>query len=622
MDRQADLRLQDADDPITRHRGAALTEMDADARRQSAAAHEQTGGVAFDPLLLWSGLQPPLHGGEQGLRHRRRRQSAATQAFEHIIVAGDRQGLQNRLQRHLGQGLVYSGQGLLQGDPAQFDELLAFRSPDVAADGRTGPARDRQAAPVGGHFAFGPADDLDHVAVLKRRPHRLQFAVDLDPHGRVPDLGVDRIGEVQRHAAARQGHQPPLGREDEHLVQVHFELGVLDPIFAALAVLDHLNEMAQVLQRIASAALGHGLAVESIGLVLVAPMGRHAVFRHAIHRLCADLHLDPEAARPDHSGVKRAIVVRLGRRDEILEPLRHHRPFAMDDAQGAIAVVLGFHDHAETIDVGQGRETDRLALQLAPNRIGGLLPPEHMGAHARLGQNPLDLAGHAFDGAAMLQLQRLQPPFDGRLRRRIQIGEGQFFQLGRNRVDADRPSQRGIDFQRLAADPFALLRLDVLEGAHVVQTVRQLDQQHPDVPADGQDEFPQVLRLAGVLRLQLQPAQLGHAFDQDRDLFAEHLGDVVTRRRGVLDHIVQQGCDDGGCVELVVGQYARDLDRVGEIGIARGPHLRAVHLHRIDIGAVQQRFVGGRVIGLDGLDQLELTKNRRTLDGGGRFCSR
>jgi len=36
-----------------------------------------------------------------------------------------------------------------------------------------------------------------------------------------------------------------------------------------------------------------------------------------------------------------------------------------------------------------------------------------------------------------------------------------------------------------------------------------------------------------------------------------------------------------------------------------------VHLHRIDVGAIQQRLVGGRVIGPDRLDQLELAQDAR-----------
>lgn len=47
----------------------------------------------------------------------------------------------------------------------------------------------------------------------------------------------------------------------------------------------------------------------------------------------------------------------------------------MDDAQGAVTVVLALDDDAEAVDVRQGRKADRLALQLAPDGIGRLLAP-------------------------------------------------------------------------------------------------------------------------------------------------------------------------------------------------------------------------------------------------------
>ncbi|MNT04666.1 hypothetical protein D3C72_1392550 [compost metagenome] len=283
----------------------------------------------------------------------------------------------------------------------------------------------------------------------------------------------------------------------------------------------------------------------------------------------------------------------------------------MDDAQGAVTVVLGVDDDPEAIDVRQGGKSDRLPLQLAPDRIGRLLAPLHPRRNAGFAQHRLDFARHALDGAAVLQLQRLQTALDGDAGRGVQMLERQLLQLGGDGVDADGAAQRGIDFQRLAADALALLRLDVLQGPHVVQTVGQLDQQDPHVLGNGQDEFAQVLGLTRVLGLQLQSRQLGHALDQNGDLLAEHGGDVVTGGRGVLDHVVQQGRDDGRRVQLVVGQDARDLNRVRKIGVARGPQLRAVHLHRIDVGAVQQRLVGGGVIGLDRLDQFELAHDRR-----------
>ncbi|MNJ46079.1 hypothetical protein D3C77_412000 [compost metagenome] len=229
---------------------------------------------------------------------------------------------------------------------------------------------------------------------------------------------------------------------------------------------------------------------------------------------------------------------------------------------------------------------------------------------AGFGQDALDLRRDGLDGAAVLELQRLQAALDGDAGRGVQVLERQLLQLGGDGVDADRPAQRGVDFQRLAADALALLGLHIVKGAHVVQAVRQLDQQHPHVARNGEDEFAQVLGLARMLGLKLQSRQLGHAFDQDGDLLAEHGGDVVAGSRSILDHVVQQGGDDGRRVQAIVRQDAGDLDRMGEIGVARGSQLRAVHLHRIDVGAIQQRLVGGGIIGLDRLDQLELAHDR------------
>src|SRR5271167_280384 len=45
---------------------------------------------------------------------------------------------------------------------------------------------------------------------------------------------------------------------------------------------------------------------------------------------------------------------------------------------------------------------------------------------------------------------------------------------------------------------------------------------------------------------------------------------------------------------------------MGKVRVARIAQLRAVGLHRIDIGAIERVFVGARVVALDKLDQLEL----------------
>src|SRR6185437_7336943 len=54
------------------------------------------------------------------------------------------------------------------------------------------------------------------------------------------------------------------------------------------------------------------------------------------------------------------------------------------------------------------------------------------------------------------------------------------------------------------------------------------------------------------------------------------------------------------------GQDGRDLQRMSEIGIARGALLAAVRLHREHIGAIEQILVGVRIVAADPLDQFVL----------------
>ena len=189
----------------------------------------------------------------------------------------------------------------------------------------------------------------------------------------------------------------------------------------------------------------------------------------------------------------------------------------------------------------------------------------------------------------------------------IELGEGEILELVLHPVHADALGQRRIDVHRLARDPAALfVALDEAQRLHVVQAVGELDQQHADVLGHRQHELAEILGLLGLVGLQLDPRQLGDAVDQPRDLRTEHALDVVEGRDRVLDRVVQQPGDDRGAVELHLGEDAGDLDRMGEIGVARGAQLRAMRLHRIDVGTVERVLVGVRIVGFDPLDQLEL----------------
>ena len=112
------------------------------------------------------------------------------------------------------------------------------------------------------------------------------------------------------------------------------------------------------------------------------------------------------------------------------------------------------------------------------------------------------------------------------------------------------------------------------QRAHVVQAVGELDQENADVVGDRQQQLAQVLGLLGLARHQFQPLQLGETLHQRADLMPEDLVDFGAGGLGILDGVVQQRGDDGGVVELEVGENRRDFQRMRKIGIAGGPGLR------------------------------------------------
>ena len=104
-------------------------------------------------------------------------------------------------------------------------------------------------------------------------------------------------------------------------------------------------------------------------------------------------------------------------------------------------------------------------------------------------------------------MEQLQAPGDRGEGVGLQFLEGQRLHLVHDLVHADALGQRGVDIHRLAGDPPALVAVGhVMQRAHVVQPVGELDQQHADVVAQREQELAQILRGALILRLRLDLA--------------------------------------------------------------------------------------------------------------------
>ena len=155
-------------------------------------------------------------------------------------------------------------------------------------------------------------------------------------------------------------------------------------------------------------------------------------------------------------------------------------------------------------------------------------------AHVRLAVGAA-LGDHRLDLGVLARVQRL---------------EREVLELPLHLVDAEPVRERRVDLERLLRLLHLLLLAEVLDRAHVVQPVGELDQDHADVLGHRDDHLPVVLGLGLLARLELDARQLRDAVDELRDLVAELVANVVERRVGVLDDVVQQRGGDRLLVEL------------------------------------------------------------------------
>ena len=123
---------------------------------------------------------------------------------------------------------------------------------------------------------------------------------------------------------------------------------------------------------------------------------------------------------------------------------------------------------------------------------------------------------------------------------RLQVLEGQVFQLAAHLAHAQAVRDGRVDLDGLARDALAPLGAEIAQGAHVVQAVGQLDHDDADILHHGQQHLAEALGLAVLGGEEIQLAELGDAVDAARHLLAELLADLLDGDAGILHHVVQQ----------------------------------------------------------------------------------
>ena len=337
----------------------------------------------------------------------------------------------------------------------------------------------------------------------------------------------------------------------------------------------------------------------------------NAVFGDLLHLAGADLQLDALLARPDHRRMNRTVIVLLRRGDVVLEASRNDRPRGVHDAERLIALGNIADDDPEAENIRKLLEADGLALHLAPNRISALAPARDLGGDTAVAELFGELLFNFGDPAARCRGECFQPLAEHLVGVRIEFAERQILELVAHLLHAHAAGERSVDFKRLVGGAAPRLGRLVRQRAHIMQAIGELDQQNPNIVGDCQEELAQILGLLGLFGHEFEPLQLGQAFDQEPNLVTEHTVDLCPGGVGVLDRVVQERRRNRGVVELEIGEDRGDFEGMRNVRVAGCPLLPAMRAHGIDISPVEKLFVGLRVVLLDLVDQLVLTRLAR-----------
>src|SRR3989344_462146 len=254
----------------------------------------------------------------------------------------------------------------------------------------------------------------------------------------------------------------------------------------------------------------------------------------------------------------------------------------MDDAEGFVAVGYFRHDDADSDEIIDAADVHIVALQFLIEAI------EMLGAAADFGYLDLffvqDATEQAYD-AFHIGLPVAQVSFRDflgfRVMFRIEILEAEVLELAFDFADAETVGDGRIDFDGFARDALLFFRSEVLERAHIVETVGELDDHDADILRHREEHLAQVFEIEFFLgTAQLDFAELGDAIDEQGDFRAEAFFDFRERDFGVFGDIVE----DAGRERLRIHPYVRedlgDGEAVDDIVFAGLAFLSVVRLLR------------------------------------------
>ena len=175
--------------------------------------------------------------------------------------------------------------------------------------------------------------------------------------------------------------------------------------------------------------------------------------------------------------------------------------------------------------------------------------------------------------------------------------EAEVLELLLHVVEPEPDGDGSVDLEGLARDPPPPVGGEGVDRAHVVETVRELDEHDAHVVGHREQHLAVVLGLHDVPRRGLDLGQLGHPVHEVGHVLAEVLGDALLADRRVFHHVVEHPRDDALGVEAHADEDACDLDGVGDVGVPGRALLSAVGFRPEEIGPVDGLYLAAVQVG-------------------------
>ena len=276
------------------------------------------------------------------------------------------------------------------------------------------------------------------------------------------------------------------------------------------------------------------------------------VFSNVVHFPGTDLYLKRNTRTTDNRSVKRAVHIGLRRGNIILEATGYRVEHFMDNAKHGITLQLGIYDDThgvKVIDLVKALSLRKHLFIDAVNRLDSTLQRVRDMILLQLSTNRL---AYAFDKIQALPILLLNAVSYFLITNGIEVTNAKIFQLLLDLLHTKTVCQGCIHLHGLQCGNTTLVvRLD-LQGAHIMQSIAQLNENDANVLVHGKQHFAQVFDMRLFLVLDLERHDLGKTVNELCYILAEQLFDLleVGLISAILNRVMQKGGADGIRVKL------------------------------------------------------------------------